>query len=84
MLASRVTDGTIVLRYWDRAQGLREVTQAFHSLDELYAQCLDTATQGEGPAVIDRIIIEGRDSADQSRVLTFVFQSITVSPRPLL
>lgn len=84
MLASRVTEGTIVLRYWDRAQGLREVAQAFHSLDELYAQCLATATQSDGPAVIDRIIIEGRDGDDQPRVLTFVFQSITVTQRPLL
>jgi hypothetical protein len=77
MPASHVTAGTIVLRQWDRAHGLRETPRAFSSLDELYALCLTV----DAPEVIDRIIIDGRDADDSPRVLTFVFQSITVSPR---
>lgn len=77
MPSSHVTDGTIVLRQWDRTQGLLETPQDFHSLDELYALCLAV----DAPNVIDRIVIRGRDAEDRPRVITFVFQSITVSPR---
>lgn len=72
----KVLEGKIVLRQWDRAQGLTETPKAFSSLDELYAQCL-AATD---PDLLDRIIIQGVDEKGQPRVLTFVFQSITVSP----
>jgi hypothetical protein len=78
MSSSYVTAGTIVLRFWDRTQGLREIPQGFNSLDELYAQCLAV----DAPEVIDRIIIQGVDAAGQPRVVTFVFQSITISPKP--
>lgn len=80
MPASHVTAGTIVLRQWDRAHGLRETSQAFSSLDELYAQCLAV----DAPEVIDRIIIRGLDADGHLRVVTFVFQSITISSNPAL
>jgi hypothetical protein len=75
-MQARVTEGTIVLRQWDRA-GLTETPRAFNTLDELYALCLNTAD----PAVVDRIIIHGHDEHGQPHVLTFVFQSITVTPQ---
>jgi hypothetical protein len=31
---------------------------------------------------MDRIVIRGHDEQGQPRVLTFVFQSITVTPKP--
>jgi hypothetical protein len=68
--------GTIVLRNWTRTSGLKERPQTFSTLDELYALCLGV----ESPDMIDRIIIQGRDAEGAPRVLTFVFQSITVSP----
>lgn len=76
MSTSHVSAGTIILRRWDRAQGLREDELAFQSLDQLYAQCLEA----DNPQVIDRIVIRGQDASGQTRVVTFVFQSITVSP----
>ena len=72
-----VIAGELILRAWDRTRGLSESSESFTSLDELYAYCLST---GE-PQLIDRIIIHGQDAQDHPRVLTFVFQSITVSPQ---
>ena len=72
----KVLEGQIVLRQWNRA-GLTETSKMFHSLDELYAHCLATSD----PLVVDRIIIHGHDEQGQPRVLTFVFQSITVSSK---
>ena len=74
-MQAKVTEGTIVLRQWGRT-GLTETPKTFHSLDELYAYCLGTTD----PEVVDRIVIHGRDEHGQPRVLTFVFQSITVTP----
>ena len=71
----RVLEGELILRAWDRNAGLRETSASFSSLDELYAYCLSTSE----PQLIDRIVIRGQDEQDQPRVLTFVFQSITVS-----
>ncbi|MBL8055980.1 MAG: hypothetical protein JNK29_04745 [Anaerolineales bacterium] len=78
MTNSQVTAGSIILRQWDRAYGLRETAEPFTSLNELYAHCLAV----DAPEVIDRIIIQGHDAAGQLRVVTFVFQSITITPRP--
>lgn len=75
MTLPHITEGTIVRREWEHAQGLRERSLSFHSLDELYALCLAT----DAPQVIDRIVIQGIDAHNQPRVVTFVFQSITVS-----
>ena len=74
-MPAKVSAGTIVLRHWDRT-GLTETPQSFHSLDELYAYCLAVTD----PQVVDRIVIMGHDEAGHPRVLTFVFQSITVTP----
>jgi hypothetical protein len=72
---SVVQDGTLILRRWDRQTGLTETPAAFKSLDELYALCLDTID----PSVIDRIIIRGLNPDGAPQVVTFVFQSITVT-----
>lgn len=71
----KVLKGRIVLRHWDQAAGLTETAQLFGSLDELYAHCLATTD----PHLIDRIVIQGEDENGKLRLLTFVFQSITVS-----
>lgn len=71
----KVVEGRIVLRHWDRTSGLTETPQVFSSLDELYAHCL-AATD---PHLVDRIVIQGEDENGEPRLLTFVFQSITVS-----
>jgi hypothetical protein len=72
----KVLEGTMVLRQWDRL-GLTENSKTFNSLDELYAYCLAAGD----PEVVDRIVIRGRDEHNHIRVLTFAFQSITVSTR---
>ena len=75
-MSPKVLEGKIVLRHWDRNSGLTETPQVFSSLDELYAHCLATTD----PHLVDRIVIQGEDENGESRVLTFVFQSITVTP----
>ena len=71
-----VQDCTIIRRRWDKEAGLVETPVAFGSLEELYALCLATTD----PALIDRIIIRGRNAEGAPQVVTFIFQSITVTP----
>lgn len=66
--------GEVVMRRWTES-GLNEHFVPFHTLDELYAHCLRTSDN----EVVDRIIVQGRDPLGNKRVVTFVFQSITVS-----
>jgi hypothetical protein len=77
-MAPKVEDCAMILRRWDKEVGLTETPAAFASLEELYAMCLATAD----PALIDRIIIRGRNADGAPQVVTFVFQSITVTPTP--
>ncbi len=74
-MPSQVTSGTVIFRQWDPSHGLRETVQRFDSLDDLFELCLHV----EDPRLVDRIIIEGYDAAGNPRVLTFRFQSMTVS-----
>lgn len=69
-----VSAGEVVMRHWS-PEGLTEHFLTFHSLDELYTYCLRTSDN----EVVDRIIIYGADPLGNKRVVTFVFQSITVS-----
>ena len=71
----KVVEGKIVLRQWQHGSGLTETPRVFYTLEELYAQCLNAAN----PDLIDRIVITGEDENGRPRVMTFVFQSITVS-----
>ena len=73
-----VLQGQLVLQQWDRTTGLSESIAEFASLDELYSYCLAVSD----PQLVDRIVIRGHDEHGHPRVLTFVFQSITVTPRP--
>jgi hypothetical protein len=69
---------TLIMRRWDKEAGLIETPAAFGSLDELYAMCLANTD----PALIDRIILRGHNAEGAPQVVTFVFQSITVTPSP--
>ena len=75
-MGTEVQECAIILRRWDKDAGLIETPVAFKSLDELYAACLAT----ENPSLIDRIIIRGCNDDGVPQVVTFVFQSITVTP----
>ncbi len=74
----QVIEGDLILRAWDRTADISQTSARFSSLDELYAYCLAASE----PQLIDRIVIHGHDDLDQPRILSFVFQEITVSPRP--
>jgi len=69
-----VSEVTLILRRWDEESGLTEHTQVYPSLDSLFSACLNI----HSPDLIDRVIIRGQDSHGNERVLTFVFQSVTV------
>ena len=75
-MGADVQDCAIILRRWDNVSGLIETPVAFASLEELYATCLAT----ENPSLIDRVIIRGHNAEGVPQVVTFVFQSITVTP----
>ena len=76
-MTARVLEGTLVLRQWSRAAGLTETPKSFSSLDELYSYCLAVTD----PELVERVVIQGQDEQGQPRILTFVFQSITVTPQ---
>ena len=76
-MSAEVQNCTIILRRWDKESGLVETPVAFDSLEALYTACLAT----NNPSLIDRIIIRGRNAEGVPQVVTFVFQSITVTPK---
>lgn len=77
-MAAEVQQGTVIFRRWDRQTGLNETSQLFASLDDLFELCL----QADDPLLVDRVIIEGQDANGTRRVLTLIFQSVTVSEEP--
>ncbi len=77
MSATLVTQGTLITRRWETAQGLTEQTHTFTSLDELYALCLRAS---QNPSLVERFAITGTDENGHTRTIAFTFQSITVSP----
>jgi hypothetical protein len=74
-MPATVDYGTVIFRRWDRNSGLDETVRSFESLDDLFDLCL----QANDPLLVDRVVIEGRDLAGTRRVVTLVFQSVTVS-----
>lgn len=75
MAKARVLSGTMIYRKIQEEGGLQETKQSFHSLDELFTLALEA----KEPFLVDRIVINGEDQNASRRLLTFVFQSITVS-----
>jgi hypothetical protein len=76
-MSANVHNGKVIFRRWDRSSGLDETSTSFSSLDHLFELCL----QANDPLLVDRVIIEGTDADGVQRVVTLVFQSVTVSER---
>jgi hypothetical protein len=76
-MAAKVQQGTVIFRRWDRHAGLDETATTFVSLDDLFELCL----QASDPMLVDRVTIEGKDTSGAPRVVTLVFQSVTISDR---
>jgi len=74
-MGAKVQHGTVIFRRWDRHSGLDETSTLFSTLDDLFELCL----QANDPLLVDRVTIEGKDEAGMPRVVTLVFQSVTVS-----
>lgn len=73
-----VADINLIVRSWNKSDGLNERIEKFTSLDQFFAACLNVGN----PELIDRLIINGTDSNNKERTLTFVFQSVTVDGKP--
>jgi hypothetical protein len=71
----KVKNGIVIFRRWDRQSGLDEIAAPFETLDDLFALCLEA----NDPLLVDRVSIEGVDENGAQRVVTLVFQSVTVS-----
>ena len=65
-----------MVRQFERGTGLEEHGPEFGSLEELYQACLNISA----PQLVDRIVIRGADERGRDRTLTFVFQSMTITP----
>ena len=76
-MAAKVENGTVIFRRWDRHSGLDETSMTFSSLDDLFELCL----RANDPMLVDRVTIQGKDAAGIPRVVTLVFQSVTISDR---
>ena len=70
-----VAEVTLVFRNWNRESGLTERTQLHPTLDSLFSACLKAGDAD----LIDRIVIRGQDDKGKEQVVTFVFQSVTIS-----
>lgn len=67
--------GKVIFRHWNSKTGLQETEAPFSSLGELFDLCL----QAHPTLLVDRVIVEGDDSNGAERMLTLVFQSVTVA-----
>ena len=76
-MAAKVHTGRVIFRRWDKYIGLDETATPFSTLDDLFELCL----QANDPLLVDRVIIEGKDAGGRPRVVTLVFQSVTVSEK---
>lgn len=74
-MKAKVQQGRIVFRQLTEKSGLEESSQNFQSLDELFQRVLSA----KEPLLVDRISIQGFDENGNERVVSFVFQSITIS-----
>lgn len=74
-MSVKVEKGMVIFRRWDRHAGLDETSSSFMTLDDLFALCL----QANDPLLVDRVTIEGEDSSGTRRVVTLVFQSVSIS-----
>lgn len=73
-MTAKVMKGYVIFRHWDDKEGLSEISRTFATLDELYSLCLQSS-----PLLVDRIVIEGQDDKAVERILTLVFQSVSVN-----
>lgn len=74
----KVQKGVVIFRRWDKHSGLDETSAPFSTLDDLFELCL----QANDPLLVDRVTIEGIDATSARRVVTLVFQSVTISDTP--
>lgn len=65
-----------MVRQFDQATGLAEHGTDFDSLEALYQACLAISA----PQLVDRIVLRGQDERGHARTLTFVFQSMLITP----
>ncbi len=75
MADTHIEQGQIVFRQWDTREGLNETTETFNTLEDLFRLCIEA----NDPLMVDRVHIRGIDLDGNSKKLTLVFQSITVS-----
>jgi hypothetical protein len=68
-MPAKVQNGRVIFRRWDRHSGLDETSTLFSTLDDLFELCL----QANDPLLVDRVTIEGLDSAGTPRTVTLVF-----------
>jgi hypothetical protein len=69
-----VRQGEIIFINVDIAKGLQQNRRVFHTLDELYALCLDVE-----PSVVESIIITGGDAKGNPRKVALTFRSATAA-----
>jgi len=74
-MSAHVNRSRVIFRHWDQETGLDEVEERFTTLEDLFALCL----RSSATLLVDRVVIEGQDAKGAQRVVTLVFQSVTVS-----
>lgn len=71
----KIENGTMIYRHLEKEGGLQETTESFTTLEEMFALTLNA----KDPYLVDRVVIEGQDQQGAHRIVTFVFQSITIN-----
>ncbi len=75
-MSVKVEKGKIIFRQWDNIVGLQETEVPFRSVEDLFELCLEVSD----PRMVERVVIEGEDDRGKPHVITFVFQSLTITP----
>ena len=74
-MSTHINRSRVIFRHWDHETGLDEVERAFTTLEDLFTLCLHATDT----LLVDRVVIEGQDAEGTRRVVTLIFQSVTVS-----
>ena len=72
-MEQQASGGKVIFFAWTDDRGLVETVKPFRTLDELFAQCLNSGDHG----YVEEVIITGVDEKGAPREVALTFRSVT-------
>ena len=69
----QASGGKVIFFAWTDDRGLVETVKTFRTLDELFALCLNSGTQG----YVEEVLITGIDEKGVTREVALTFRSVS-------